>query len=969
MLTTPGGTITAKVFDPRGLVLGIFVGTNATGATSSDPTGGGAPGNNMVQVTGNVYDGGSSGGDGNLTEKTAFVDATGENDRVTSYIYDFRDRQIGIDGELEFYQVTVYDNLDRVIQVDRRNTTANGQLLARTLTYWDDRSRVYQTQVYSVNPNTGALGNSLVDDTWYDLANNIIKTLPAGAQTFTKKVYDSHARVTASYQGYYTGSGTEPYSDVGQVTSQNIIFEQTLTTFDDANNAVETDSYQRFDSATGSGALNPPYSGTQPLARVSYVANFPDGIGRMAASANYGTNGNAAFTAPATPPASSPTVLVTSFAYDIAGNLNQTTDPAGIVTLQTFNALHKPLSTVSNYTGGCPGDSTDVTVLFAYNADGNMIALTAVNPTTGNQTTQFVYGTTLAQSSIASNSLLSATIYPDSAAGSDQVTQIYNRQGQVTGKTDQNGTVHQYLFDLLGRPTDDIITTVGSGIDSSIQLISTNYEIRGLVNQVTSYADTGANTVVNQVQNAYNGFQQLITQYQQHGAAVNTATSPNVQYAYADGSANTTRLTAITYPGAIGGTTPRVVTYNYASGNDDALSRVTSYIDYDSTTLVEYTYLGLATFVDLTYPQPDVTWSLAGGSGANPYLGLDQFGRVINNPWTTPSATLDQIEYGYDQSGNRLWRHQAVAAGNDELYSYDGMQRLTDMSRGALTNNNQSIANMTLAQQWGLDATGNWSNFVNTDVVTSANNLDQQRVSNPVNEIMGITQRYGAAWAQPVYNPAGNMTTIPQPAAPASSFAATYDAWNRLTQLLGVATYSYDGLNRRTQKTISGIVRDLYYSNMWQVLEERVGGATTADRQFVWGQRYIDDLVLRDRTTERLYALQDANWNVTSVVNTSGAVQERYTYTAYGLPTFLNPDFTVRAGGSAYAWETLYCGYRWDSESSLYLARYRYLNAAIGLWVMRDPIGLDADLQNSFRYLRNDPISMIDSFGLVATIP
>ncbi len=67
---------------------------------------------------------------------------------------------------------------------------------------------------------------------------------------------------------------------------------------------------------------------------------------------------------------------------------------------------------------------------------------------------------------------MSATIYPDSVSGSDQVTQSFNRQKQVTGKTDQNGTVHQYLFDLLGRPTDDIITTVGSGIDSSIQLIS-----------------------------------------------------------------------------------------------------------------------------------------------------------------------------------------------------------------------------------------------------------------------------------------------------------------------------------------------------------------------------------------------------------------------------------------------------------------------------------------------------------------
>ncbi len=288
-----------------------------------------------------------------------------------------------------------------------------------------------------------------------------------------------------------------------------------------------------------------------------------------------------------------------------------------------------------------------------------------------------------------------------------------------------------------------------------VRRITTAYEIRGLVFQITSYADTAGSTVVNQVQNAYNGFQQLVTQFQQHGAAVNTSTSPNVQYAFADGSANTTRLTAITYPGAISGSTPRVVSYNYASGNDDALSRITNYRDSDSTTLVEYTYLGLSTFVDLTYPQPDVTWSLGGGSAPNPYIGLDQFGRVINNPWTTPSANLTTLQYGYDQSSNRLWRHETATTGTDELYAYDGLSRLIDMSRGDLTNSDQSIANMTLAQQWGLDATGNWSNFVNTDVTTSADNLDQQCASNPVNEIMGITQRYGAAWrSRPTARPA-----------------------------------------------------------------------------------------------------------------------------------------------------------------------------------------------------------------------
>ena len=66
---TPGGTITFTVFDARGNPTKVYVGTDDTGATTGDPTGGGATGNNMVLVSENEYDGGEDGGDGNLTQR------------------------------------------------------------------------------------------------------------------------------------------------------------------------------------------------------------------------------------------------------------------------------------------------------------------------------------------------------------------------------------------------------------------------------------------------------------------------------------------------------------------------------------------------------------------------------------------------------------------------------------------------------------------------------------------------------------------------------------------------------------------------------------------------------------------------------------------------------------------------------------------------------------------------------------
>jgi hypothetical protein len=52
-----------------------------------------------------------------------------------------------------------------------------------------------------------------------------------------------------------------------------------------------------------------------------------------------------------------------------------------------------------------------------------------------------------------------------------------------------------------------------------------------------------------------------------------------------------------------------------------------------------------------------------------------------------------------------------------------------------------------------------------------------------VNEIINITNVEGNAWIDPIYNRAGNMTTMPQPLIPEAGYTATYDAWNRLVRL------------------------------------------------------------------------------------------------------------------------------------------------------------------------------------------
>jgi hypothetical protein len=187
---TPGGTLTRTVYHVRGWLLETWVGTNDVGATEADPSGGGANGNNMVKVEAYEYDENGAGGNGNRTKMTRYENAF--TTRVTNYLHDFRNRQIAQDGELDFYETYTYDNLDRLIQTDRWDTTpsSDSHLRARSKTQYDDRGRVFQRIRYGVGQSSGAEGYRLTDNLWYDPAGNLIKENDAGSKALQKMAYD-----------------------------------------------------------------------------------------------------------------------------------------------------------------------------------------------------------------------------------------------------------------------------------------------------------------------------------------------------------------------------------------------------------------------------------------------------------------------------------------------------------------------------------------------------------------------------------------------------------------------------------------------------------------------------------------------------------------------------------------------------------------------------------------------------------
>ncbi|NOY00629.1 MAG: RHS repeat-associated core domain-containing protein [Verrucomicrobia bacterium] len=698
--------------------------------------------------------------------------------------------------------------------------------------------------------------------------------------------------------------------DLGNIDNL-IVAVQGQSSYNEASLVPLSTGWQRFDDATGLGALNGP-NDTQPKARRSYSAQWFDGMGRNVASANYGTNGGAVVSRPDVVPERSDTVLVSSTHYKDDGEANAVIDPEGIETRWDNDAIGRRIRLIENYKACGTGSDENRTTEYAYAPDGGQERLTLINSVTGDQVTRWVYGTIITESEIASSGLLRAKIYPESDDQSspldegydgtyERIEYEYNRQGDATQMKDSNESVHAFEYDEIGRQTQDRITSFGNGVDTTIKRLKTAHDTKRLIlTKVTSYDDAtvGMGAVINEVEFVYDDFGQLSEDRQEHSGAV-TTTTPAVEYHYEDGNrANTTRRIAMFYPDG------RKLNYDYGSntGANDRLSRVEALqIQAEVFQLASYTYVGAALDVKTIYSQPGVQLSYFKVSGSpdgdagDQYSGYDRFGRPVDMRWvmTSGGAARDRIQYGYDRASNRVWRKNlaATSGGQDNAYNYDGLYQVKRAELGTLNLNQSAIGAIPAqAEDFSYDPSGNWTHYTQSEDGTEM--LDQSRVSNQDNQ---MTQIDGSSDGIS-YDRAGNSIKLPPDVDGdwAKYYQLVWDGWNRLVEIkdeadVTVANYGYDGLYRRTLKVVGAETRDYYYNDEWKCVEERSdapsssssagsvgsssssssssfipsssssggGGSSSsspgnlgnADIQYVWSALSRNQLVLRDRDT------------------------------------------------------------------------------------------------------------------------
>jgi RHS repeat-associated protein len=506
-----------------------------------------------------------------------------------------------------------------------------------------------------------------------------------------------------------------------------------------------------------------------------------------------------------------------------------------------------------------------------------------------------------------------------------------------------------------------------------------------------------------------------------------------------------------------------------------------------ATDEIRYEHLGLNNTVIVDYPDGkikldrwiDSNYTPAGGTGpsvSGEYAGMDKYGRLERQVWYRGAswdpdnlpARLD-VKYVYEVDGNGIdgnditRRHDSRVGASmpdrGDKYMYDGLNRLIQADRGEPNGTGWTSASKT--EDWDLDIFGNWDSYDN-DLYSQQ--IAEIRSHSEANELTQNTRTINSN--PPVdldmtYDDAGNLKT--REVSDTVRWVYTWDAWNRL---VSVQIQEYDsmstewedevywvdrmesgyyGLNQRAWSRIdegaAGYVtggpseqldreEHFYYDASWRLLERRsdvgpLGTNFTHDQttQWVWGNRYIDELVAYTVDTNASssqfdsveYAMTDRNFSVIGLVD-----GERVRYDSYGYAQAspfgdANGDGTVDGGDqqiildafgdsvgdagyqvegdlnasgtvdltdlnlySAASGKSIdtgrlsgstnivgYSGYLMEPSSGMYIVRHRWLTPLNGRWLNSDPLEY-VDGQAVQQYVQSNPVNSIDTFGLTA---
>ena len=447
--------------------------------------------------------------------------------------------------------------------------------------------------------------------------------------------------------------------------------------------------------------------------------------------------------------------------------------------------------------------------------------------------------------------------------------------------TDQLGDTVTYLYDLASRMTDRQYRLAGSN----------------LLESTDTFTYDNASRVLSASKGRYNNI--ISYTYDGIGRQENETTTVG-------GNSYTTTCTY--------DADNRMINCNYPAGNN--LSKT-----YTSRNQLATVAFNAATVASQTYDPGMRKASRAFGNGLVTT-------KTYNLDNTTAGMSLAgkadlSFTYSYDVNKNVTSETSTGTAMDDYSFtaSFDDIDRVTQWNR-------QGNSPAYNSQSWNLDKIGNWNS------VTTDGNAET-RTHNAAHELTGIS----GAPQDLEYDAKGNMTFN------ANGNVQVWDIDNHLksvSNILPIATYTYDAMGRRLEKSVINQENTLFICHGQRVIEEYTATGSnpySLARSYVHGS-YVDDIICKvESDNTPLYYHCDRQYNVRGLTDANANIVELYAYTVYGKQTIVNPTTSLILQASSFNNLYGFTGRYLDTESDLWYFRARYFSDELGRFISRDPLG------------------------------
>ena len=504
------------------------------------------------------------------------------------------------------------------------------------------------------------------------------------------------------------------------------------------------------------------------------------------------------------------------------------------------------------------------------------------------------------------------TLSPAGLNGPDRVTRYaYNHANQITQVTTGYGTptaANEWSATYSSNALLATLTDAGGNVttyeyDDFDRLTKLRFpNTNGVGSSTTDFEQYTYNLAANTIQTRRRDANTITQTFDNLGRVIASNASPSGEQDISYTYDNFSRL--LTAADAT-----RTLTYAY-----DQLSRLTS--EQQPVGTVNYQY-------DAAGRRTRITWP----DGVCAQYGYDLTGAVTQisaegaNCTTTTLAT-----YGYDNLGRRVLTSRGNSTSESVSFNDAGLiSSLAQNLDGTSDDQTLTFTYNALGQiisRTGSDADYAWTPLAPVTTSYVDNGLNQYT------SVGGVAQDYDDRGNLETgsfgYDIRNNLTAGP-------STALEYDPALRLSQVGSATRFLYDGA---------------------QIIGE-YDGSNQLQRRFVPGPGLDEPLVWYEGsgTTDRRWLIPDERNSVIAITNGSGASTNINRYDEYGIPA------TTNAGRFQYT------GQAWLAEVSRYHYRARVYAPSTGRFQQADPI-LMAGGMNLYAYVGNDPINLVDPFGL-----